>query len=137
MAVSLPDLKQVTVDTIAAEVTDKFRNGWRFVTMTCVDKGGAFDLMYHFDKEYKLVTLRIDVPHGQPVPSVSGIYFAAAVIENEIKDMFGMPFTDLAIDFNGRFLLSENAPKAPQCREGSGIDLRMKVPAEAQPAEGK
>lgn len=137
MAVSLPDLKDVTVDTLAIEVTEKHRFGWRFATMTCVDKGDAFDLMYHFDKEYQLVTLRLQVPHGQPVPSVSRIYFAATIIENEIKDMFGVLFTDILIDFGGRLFLTDTAPKAPQCREGSGIDMRLKTPAETQPTGGK
>ncbi|HNW33960.1 MAG TPA: NADH-quinone oxidoreductase subunit C [Candidatus Ozemobacteraceae bacterium] len=136
MAVSLPELKDVTVDALTAEVSEKHGSGWRFVTMTCVDKGSDFDLMYHFDKEYKLVTLRLQIPHGQPVPSVSRIYFAALVIENEIKDMFGVPFSDILIDFGGRFFLTETAPKAPQCREGSGIDMRLKVPADTQPTGG-
>ncbi|MBP7635412.1 NADH-quinone oxidoreductase subunit C [Candidatus Ozemobacteraceae bacterium] len=136
MAVNLPDLTDLTVDTIGDAVAEKHRTGWRFVTMTCVDRGDGLDLMYHFDKEYRLVTLRLKIAHGQAVPSMSGVYFAAAVIENEVKDMFGVPFTDLAIDFGGRFLLTENAPKAPQCREGSGIDMRLKQPAESQPTGG-
>ncbi|HOT26743.1 MAG TPA: NADH-quinone oxidoreductase subunit C [Candidatus Ozemobacteraceae bacterium] len=136
MAVNLPDLTDLTVDTIDDAVAEKHRTGWRFVTMTCVDRGDGLDLMYHFDKEYRLVTLRLRVGHGQAVPSVSNVYFAAAVVENEVKDMFGVPFTGLAIDFGGRFLLTENAPKAPQCREGSGIDLRLKQPAEPSSTGG-
>lgn len=136
MTVTLPDLTDLTVDTLVDEVLEKHHDGWRFVTMTCVDKGKEFDLMYHFDKEYRLVTLRLQIPHGQPVPSVSDIYFAATVIENEVKDMFGIPFTGLAIDFGGRFFLTENAPKAPQCRDGSGIDMRLKVPAQSEPTGG-
>lgn len=75
--------------------------GQRLLTMTSVDLGESFDLLYHFDLDLRMTHLRLTVPKGESVPSISGIYFAALVIENEIQDLFGIKFEGLALDFGG------------------------------------
>jgi ech hydrogenase subunit D len=109
--------------------------GHRLVTITCLDAGDAHEVLYHFDKDYVLTTLRLLLPRGQPLPSISNLFFAAALVENEIQDLFGIPVTGLAIDYQGRFLLAEAAPRAPLNKScGMGVDVRQR-PA-AAPAEG-
>ena len=109
----LTNVTEVTVAGLLGAVAVKPALGCRFVTMTCTDLGEAHDILYHFDKNYVLENLRLRLPKGQALPSISKIYFAAALVENEIKDLFGIPVQGLAIDFEGRFLLSEGAPAAP------------------------
>lgn len=95
------------------EVTHKKKQGYRFVTMTCLNAGDGYDILYHFDRKYQLCTLRLHIAQGRELPSISGIFFASLLIENEIKDMFGIQIEDLAIDYGGRLLLTENAPRTP------------------------
>jgi NADH:ubiquinone oxidoreductase subunit C len=109
----LDDCVPVTSDRLLEQVASCKPMGYRFVTISCVDVGGAFDLIYHFDKDYSLRNMRLRIEEGQSVPSISSIYFAAALVENEIKDLFGLSFTGLALDYEGRFILSEGAPTAP------------------------
>ena len=75
--------------------------------------------------------IRLFVPKGEGLPSISNLYFAALIVENEMKDLFGLNVTGMAIDFQGRFILSENAPKAPlnKTHPGIGVDARVKEPA--------
>lgn len=113
---SLNAVIEISADRLLAEVASRLPLGHRLVTMTCTDTGEDFDLLYHFDKDYQLSHLRLRVPRGQAVPSVSGIYFSAAIVENEIKDLFGIVFEGLAVDYGGRFMLGEDAPVAPQRR---------------------
>jgi ech hydrogenase subunit D len=113
MSLELDNCAPVTADHLLEQVAARKPMGYRFVTITCVDVGGAFELIYHFDKDYTLRNLRLRIEEGQGVPSISSIYFAAALVENEIKDLFGLSFTGLALDYEGRFLLSEGAPTAP------------------------
>lgn len=113
---SLNAVLEISADRLLAEVASRLPLGHRLVTMTCTDTGAAFDLLYHFDKDYQLSHLRLRVPHGQAVPSISGIYFSAALAENEIKDLFGIAFEGLVVDYGGRFMLGEDAPAAPQRR---------------------
>lgn len=109
----LTNVTEVTTETLLGAVAAKRAQGYRFVTMTCTDVGEAFDVLYHFDKDYVLENLRLKLAKNATLPSVCSAYFAAAVVENEIKDLFGIPVSGLAIDYEGKFLLSEGAPTAP------------------------
>jgi NADH:ubiquinone oxidoreductase subunit C len=125
----LPNTKEIVVENLLAEVGAIVPQGYRFVTMTCVDVGEQFDIIYHFDKNYNLYNLRLKLAKGGSLPSISPIFFAALLVENEIKDLFGVNVTGLAIDYEGRFLLSEGAPVAPQskpCTPGVGMQVQQK-----------
>ena len=90
--------------------------GYRFVTMSCVDLGENLDLIYHFDRDLVMSHIRLTVPKQTPVPSISEVYFAAVLIENETKDHFGVPFENLALDFQGMFYLEDEIQKHPFCK---------------------
>jgi len=109
----LTNVKEISRDTLLNEVAAMMPQGYRFVTMTCVDCGEYHDIMYHFDKDYVLSTLRLKLLKGQKLPSISDIIFAAIIVENEIHDLFGIPVKGLALNYEGRFLLTEDAPLAP------------------------
>lgn len=128
----LEGLKEIESAHLLAEVGHLLRYGYRFVTMTCLDAGESHELLYHFDKQYQMINLRMLVPKTHSVPSISGICFAAVLIENEIKDMFGVPFEGLAIDYKGRFLLAEDAPQTPLNKNcGMKVEIRVRPSAPA------
>lgn len=101
---------------LVGEVQNLKNMGYRFVTMTCVDLGDSLDLIYHFDLNLKLVHLRITLLKGDTAPSISGVFFAALIIENETKDHFGVHFEGMALDFGGNFYLEEEVKKYPFCK---------------------
>lgn len=132
----LTDVKEIELAQLHAEVFAMQRSGHRFVTMTCADTGEAFDVLYHFDKEYRMQHLRLRLPRDQALPSISDVFFAAVLIENEIKDMFGIDVQGMAIDYKGLFLLAEDAPKAPLAKPlAIPVDVRIR-PAAAPAVEG-
>jgi len=62
-----------------------------------------------------LDTLRVVVPAGDMLPSISTYYPAAAFYENEIHDLFGISFSAMSIDYEGNFYrLAEKKPFAPK-----------------------
>ena len=117
---------------------------YRFVTMTVTDTGEAFDIYYHFDLDYELTTCKLVLPKGTELPSISEICFAAAIVENEIQDLFGIKVTGLAIDYDKHFLLAPDAPAAPFCRvPGVGVTAvatdgrgNLSAPPPAPPLSG-
>jgi ech hydrogenase subunit D len=109
----LKDVTEVTREHLLSEVAARLPLGYRFVTMTCIDLGDAHELIYHFDKDMALDHLRLRLPKGEAAPSISPVYAAAALAENEIQDFFNLTFSGLILDYEGRFLLSANAPTAP------------------------
>lgn len=89
--------------------------GYRFITMTCVDNGNnALTLLYHYDKDYKMRTAKLNFERDQVIPSISKIYYAAALIENEIEELFGVNFKGKQIDYKGHFILSDEDIVSPQ-----------------------
>jgi ech hydrogenase subunit D len=102
-------------------VHELFDAGYRFVTMTsCSNDDNSFDIFYSFDIDYKLLTLKTTVDADESVASVSNIYLAAAFVENEISELFGVKFNGMAIDYGGHFMLSDDAPESPF---GKGVIL--------------
>jgi len=130
----LENVSVISIDHIHEQVWLLKQDGYRFVTMTCCDEGEAHDVLYHFDKNYGLKHLRVKVPKNTALPSISGIYFAALLVENEMKDLLGVAVNGMLIDFQGHFILAEGAPKTPLNKSvpGIGIQIQEKTPAAAE-----
>lgn len=87
--------------------------GFRLATATCVDRGDHLDVLYHFDRDLDLQTIRVSVPEGGSVPSLTPIYLCAFLVENEMFELFGLKVEGMAVDFGGGLLLSVDAPRMP------------------------
>ena len=112
----------LTLENQQEKIGSLLLHGYRFVTMTVVDKGEEFDIFYHFDLDYELVTYQLMLKKGDDLPSISGICFAAVIVENEIQDLFGITVKDMTIDYNKHFILAPDAPAQPFCRvPGVGV----------------
>lgn len=112
----LEDRNEVGLDRLLEEVRNLKWQGFRLVTTTCLQDGENLQVLYHFDREYRLRHLQVVVPSGQAVPSISEIYPGAFLAENEMKDQYGLRVTGLPIDYQGRLFLSEEAPVAPMLK---------------------
>lgn len=107
----------VTLETLVGDVARVKVEGHRFVTLTCVEVDETtLEILYHFDHDLRLKHLRLRFPKGSSVPSISPVYFAAVLVENEIQDLFGVRFEGLPIDYQGTFYLEEEARRTPFCR---------------------
>ncbi len=114
--------EELTLENQQEKVGALLLRGYRFITITVVDKGEAFDIYYHFDLDYQMATCHLELAKGTPLPSISGICFAAVIVENEIQDLFGIKVQDLAIDYEKHFILAPDAPAQPFCRvPGVGV----------------
>lgn len=109
----------ITLEEIQPTARDMLAQGWRFITSTAVDLGDqGFDLLYHYDRDLTEKDFRVTVPKGTVIPSISGIYFAALLVENENRDLLGLEYDGLVLDF-GRTLYLEEAGDpmtAPFCK---------------------
>ncbi len=75
-------------------VTKTLRDGCGVVflsTITGLDKGEAFEIIYHFSTPDQDINLRTEVPRTSPrVASISGLIPGAVLYERELQDMFGI-----------------------------------------------
>jgi ech hydrogenase subunit D len=107
----------VCPENIVGETAKIKVEGYRFVTLTCVELDETrVDVLYHFDRDYQMKHLRMTVLKDTPIPSISPVYFAAFLVENEIQDLFGIRFQGLAIDYDRTLYLAEDVKAAPFCK---------------------
>lgn len=115
----IENVTETTTGMLLGKVQKMIYDGYRFVTATCVDLGnGNFDIYYHFDKELTLKNYKITVTREEEIPSISKIYFCALLVENEMKELFGLNIANIAIDYGGHLLLAEDSPDAPMTKGG-------------------
>lgn len=106
------DFIELPIGDILSEAKSRKSEGWRYVQILAVNNDNSVDVVYSYMKEGKLDNLVVhDVPRGAELPSISELYLESFVCENEIHDLFGISFKDLAIDFHGNFYkLSSKTP---------------------------
>ena len=109
---------QLLPDMIISQSRILKDEGFRFVTMSSTDLGDSICVLYHLDKDLQLVNLKVNVPKGTKIPSICSVYASAVLIENEIKEHFGVEFDGLSIDFQGMLYLDEEVQKTPFCKIG-------------------
>ncbi|OYT55575.1 MAG: hypothetical protein B6U76_05600 [Desulfurococcales archaeon ex4484_217_2] len=72
-----------------------FNNGFRISTITTLDRGFYFELLYHFVKKNIIASIKILVPKGEnKVPSITPIIPGANWLEREVRDLFGIEFVE-------------------------------------------
>jgi ech hydrogenase subunit D len=93
----------ISVGDVVTKAGQAKKDGNRLVQIGCTKIEDNFEILYVFDKDYKLTNYRITVKQTDKVPSISGVYFGAFVYENEIHDLYGIHVTGINIDFKGTF----------------------------------
>lgn len=111
----IENINSIEKEELEACVKTCLDEGFRFITITCVEVENGFQLTYHFAQEYKMKHFRIEIKKDEELKSISDIYFCAMLVENELKDLFDLKIKDIVIDYGGKLLLSEGAPYAPMC----------------------
>jgi Ni,Fe-hydrogenase III component G len=92
-----PDRRRIFLKVEAAELVpavtllkDKYDCAY-LATITGVDKGETFELLYHFASPAASITVRTEVPRAEPrVASICAVIPGAIFYEREIQEMFGL-----------------------------------------------
>jgi ech hydrogenase subunit D len=92
----------VEVSRLLNEVDALRGAGWRLVQVLAVADAEGVELTYSFGLSLALKGLRMRVPAGAAVPSITALYPAAFLYENEIRDLFGVDIERIAGDWMGK-----------------------------------
>jgi Ni,Fe-hydrogenase III component G len=111
----MENIREIKKDELLAEGKKFLDTGGKFVTAICSDLGEHLEVTYFFSHDAGTVMngLRYKVTKDEEVPSLSGVTLATVLIENEMKELFGLKVTDLAIDYGGHLLLAQDSPVTP------------------------
>ena len=75
---------------------------------------GAFDLCWSFACDGQLEHIRERVLPSEEVPSISTIFGGAFLYENELRELFGINVTGIAVDLQGQlYTTAERVPFSP------------------------
>jgi ech hydrogenase subunit D len=119
----LDEMIPVAIERLILETTRLRNEGYRFVTMTCCSlPEEGWQIIYTFDRDYEMVHLSLNIPRRREVPSLSPIYWAAFLVENEIQDLFGLRFTGLTIDYQRTLYLEDQDQEPPFYRQSKKDD---------------
>lgn len=128
----------VSLETLLAEATRLRGEGARMVTATGLDEQDHFEIIYTFSRSVapdnggrygegalapSFSHLRLSVGKTEAVPSLSGIFSSAFLIENEMKELLGIKITGLSIDYGGHLFLVAGSAETPLARPGATVPL--------------
>ncbi len=103
-------------DQVIGETARIKAEGYRFVTLSYVEKDAdQVEILYHFDRDFQMTHLRLTITRDTAIPSITPVFLAAFLVENEIQDLYGLRVAGLAIDYNRTFYLDEEVRQAPLC----------------------
>jgi ech hydrogenase subunit D len=99
------------METVADIKTEGYRLGQACATKT--PKG--LEVLYSFDKDNVLKNIRITLDAQRPeLQSITAIFWPAFIYENEMHDLFGIKFKNMAMDYGGHFFkIAEKTPWNP------------------------
>jgi Respiratory-chain NADH dehydrogenase, 30 Kd subunit. len=115
------DTIKSSVEELLPLITKQYDNECRLVTATCTDEGEEFRIIYTFDDSLQLINIEITVPKGVTVPSITGTYLCAFLVENEMKELFGIPIENIAIDLGGRMYMTDGMKSNPMARHAKEL----------------
>ena len=96
--VSLPHARRIflTVDPpdlpgVIAGLKEAVPGMWYIATISGVDLGETFELVYHFGHDSGAINIKTRVPKAAPrIESITPIIPGAVLYERELQDMFGL-----------------------------------------------
>jgi ech hydrogenase subunit D len=102
-AIGVQTIIPITIGDVVAKAEEAKKAGHRLVQIGCTKIGDDFEIIYSYDRDYRMLNYRVTVKHNQTIPSISGVYWGAFVYENEIHDLYGLHVSGINIDFKGTF----------------------------------
>ena len=105
------DFEPLALSELHGFAESRRAEGWRYVQTLAVLTEEGVDLVYSFMKDGHLANSVVSIGRDAVVPSISDLFLAAFVFENEIHDLFGVTVEGIAIDFEGSFY--QRANEAP------------------------
>jgi len=93
----------ISVGEVVPKAEQAKKDGNRLVQIGCTKIEDNFEIIYTYEKDYKLTNYRITIKQDDEIPSISGVYWGSFIYENEIHDLYGIHVKGINIDFKGTF----------------------------------
>ena len=110
------DFRSISLDELIDICKERKDNGYRLAQLCPkLERDDSITLIYTFIKDAEMVNYKVSgIKKGvTEVPSVTELFIAAFVFENEAHDLFGVNIVGNLIDFQGKFYSFAEGTEAP------------------------
>ncbi|MDR0356829.1 MAG: NADH-quinone oxidoreductase subunit C [Clostridiales Family XIII bacterium] len=111
----IQDIAAIEASNLLETVSDVKDDGYRLGQICATKTADGIDVLYTFEKDSILKNFRVSVEDREPeLHSITAVYWPAFIYENEMRDLFGIAFRNLALDYGGRFFkIAKETPWNP------------------------
>jgi len=85
-----------TETTAIRKVVEDLIKGYdyaRVVTITAVDTGEKFEVIYYIDVQCEVTSVRVEIPReNASIPTITDLVPGALLYEREVRELFGIDF---------------------------------------------
>lgn len=110
------DFRSIPLDKLIDTCKERKNEGYRLAQLCPkFERDDSITLIYTFVKESEMINYKVSgIKKGvTEVPSVTELFIAAFVFENEAHDLFGVNVVGNLIDFQGKFYSFAEGVEAP------------------------
>lgn len=110
------DFRSIPLDKLIDTCKERKNEGYRLAQLCPkLERDDSITLIYTFVKESEMINYKVSgIKKGvTEVPSVTELFIAAFVFENEAHDLFGVNVVGNLIDFQGKFYSFGEGVEAP------------------------
>lgn len=110
------DFRSIPLDKLIDTCKERKNEGYRLAQLCPkLERDDSITLIYTFVKESEMINYKVPgIKKGvTEVPSVTELFIAAFVFENEAHDLFGVNVVGNLIDFQGKFYSFAEGVEAP------------------------
>ncbi len=97
----LENLEEIEFSGLLNRIKEVKNENYRILQICATKIGEDYEILYSFGCGYDIRHLKTVISPGTHIPSVSDIYPAAFLYENEIHDLFGISIDGINHDYNG------------------------------------
>ena len=90
----------VTTGEFLMKVMEIKNENYRLMQAHAVSIENGYELSYTFGRDYELITLRLVIDEAEEVPTITNIYQAAFLYENEMAELFGVKIRMISVDYH-------------------------------------
>ena len=101
----------VTTGEFLMKVMEIKNENYRLMQAHAVSIENGYELSYTFGRDYEWITLRRVIDEAEEVPTITNIYQAAFLYENEMAELFGVKIRMISVDYHDKlYRINDTTP---------------------------
>ncbi|MBO5246140.1 MAG: NADH-quinone oxidoreductase subunit C [Eubacterium sp.] len=102
------ELIQISTGELLIKVMEFKKDQYRLMQAHAVSIENGYELSYTFGKDYEWISLRLVVDEKEEIPSITYVYPAAFLYENEMAELFGVKIKMIEVDYQDKLYRIDN-----------------------------